>query len=790
MADSPKAKVTISADDTPLRQSLREMVGKMKDFGDEAGKSVDRVNSPLMALKERFLAVTAILGGGALFGRAVQETAKLTEDSIQLGKALGVSASGARTWLAALDDAGASAQELGAASRGLVKNLRENEAGLNAMGLATRDANGNLRPMTELMLDAIKLTNEYTDGTDRQVAAAQIWGKGVAANSLLLKVNADLVRDTASAMQQLGVVIGEEDVAAYERYDAATDRAKLTMQALMTTVGNALMPVLTKLAEWFNTVGPMAVTVVRGAVGGLVSVFWGLKNAVTIVWETLNAFVFTVAEPIRSLGAALFKLMTGDFKGATDELMNWPERVGGAWSQAWAEILKSSEESRDRITDLFLDGPEAAPSASGNRRAKPDAKDAKGPAAPASYLGYYEAMLSEEKRVQATLDAGREFTKEQELEFWRFLTSNLQLTAADRVAVMRKTNQLEVEIAREGRKQRDAIDADGLQSAEKLALAKVDAEAAAARVALDLGQLNKSQLTQLEVQFEGERFKIQSAALQERMRLLALDPNSNPVEMARIKNELLLLEQEHQTRRNTLLGAAMRERSAVDVAFGETLGADSSWQRMLDGMLLQAQTWQQSLGDLFRQTGQIFLQELITKPAAAWMAGMARMLLVKLGFLAQEKAADAAASSAKIAVKGVETDVVVSANAAQAGTGAAASQAGIPVIGPGLALAAMAAVFAAVMALGGRKSAAGGYDIPKGVNPVTQLHEEEMVLPSPLANAVRRMADGSGQSTAPSGPAYAPEPLPHHAIGDFVLLMRPHFLRMLNGAKRDFAWRG
>lgn len=44
--------------------------------------------------------------------------------------------------------------------------------------------------------------------------------------------------------------------------------------------------------------------------------------------------------------------------------------------------------------------------------------------------------------------------------------------------------------------------------------------------------------------------------------------------------------------------------------------------------------------------------------------------------------------------------------------------------------------------------AAAGFDIPRGVNPLTQLHEEEMVLPKYLANPIREMARNGG---APSG---------------------------------------
>lgn len=41
-------------------------------------------------------------------------------------------------------------------------------------------------------------------------------------------------------------------------------------------------------------------------------------------------------------------------------------------------------------------------------------------------------------------------------------------------------------------------------------------------------------------------------------------------------------------------------------------------------------------------------------------------------------------------------------------------------------------------------SAAGGYDIPAGVNPVVQTHAREMILPEQYADVIRNMAGGSG----------------------------------------------
>lgn len=60
-----------------------------------------------------------------------------------------------------------------------------------------------------------------------------------------------------------------------------------------------------------------------------------------------------------------------------------------------------------------------------------------------------------------------------------------------------------------------------------------------------------------------------------------------------------------------------------------------------------------------------------------------------------------------------------------------------------------AAMSAAAKGFGSLASAAGGFDIPAGVNPLTQLHAQEMVLPARLANPMRDMLAGFGSGGPP-----------------------------------------
>jgi len=158
---------------------------------------------------------------------------------------------------------------------------------------------------------------------------------------------------------------------------------------------------------------------------------------------------------------------------------------------------------------------------------------------------------------------------------------------------------------------------------------------------------------------------------------------------------------------------------------------------------------------------------------------------MKLGFLAQENTAQAASSATTAATKVGEATAVASANAVEAGTGAAASQAAIPFAGPVLAVAAMAAIFGAVMAMtGSMKSASGGYDIPSGVNPMTQLHEEEMVLPKDIANPLRNMVNGQGQGAGEGGQTQVV--LKGASAGEFFIAHRSELVSVLKGLRRDF----
>lgn len=136
------------------------------------------------------------------------------------------------------------------------------------------------------------------------------------------------------------------------------------------------------------------------------------------------------------------------------------------------------------------------------------------------------------------------------------------------------------------------------------------------------------------------------------------------------------------------------------------------------------------------------LKSVAMNIADAFITGFIKMQIQKL-FLDKTAAAGYAATIA------AQSQAMV----AMAGLAAFASTAAIPIVGPALAPGAAAAatalaegfaVAATAAATLSVASARNGFDIPAGVNPMTQLHEKEMVLPAPQANVIRDLAKSGG----------------------------------------------
>ncbi|KCY09671.1 putative phage tail tape measure protein [Acinetobacter baumannii 1598530] len=344
--------------------------------------------------------------------------------------------------------------------------------------------------------------------------------------------------------------------------------------------------------------------------------------------------------------------------------------------------------------------------------------------------------------------------------------------ASDKIIAIRSKEFEEYKKARE-----EQID-NYQQQAQRL----YEIEAARIQAEFDAKKISNVRKVQLEKQLEDQLREIKRQGLLERLALENEQTNITGKQgnQNQITNNISDLETDQKVADTKSMGlisdAEMKD--FEDKFGGFTSRLSNLWDQGIQSLMNGTLTWSNATKAVLADMGQFALQSA-TKELQGWLRIQAIKLARKLGFVGAETAAEASGQAAQtgatIAGEATRTGVTAAGGLARLGlkaaeaikgimmsaweamAGAFKAMVAIPYIGPVLAVGAGAAAFGLVAGLAGKiKSARGGYDIPSGVNPVTQLHEDEMVLPSQHANTIREMGKAM-RSGASFGAAAAAE---------------------------------
>lgn len=382
-----------------------------------------------------------------------------------------------------------------------------------------------------------------------------------------------------------------------------------------------------------------------------------------------------------------------------------------------------------------------------------------------------DPMQAWEEEIKAQKLAHREMQRDtlshqewdlaREAAYWRAKLATVDAGSKTGLKLREKILTLEDQLS----KQSTEAKINQVAAWEKLDKHKLDMEKDAADQALAAGRISQLERLDLEIEFENRRYQIAYDALQERIALAEQDPTYSQSAIDKLKQQMAELGQGHEREQTKNQGKRenQRRKDAPNVMEMLQDGGKNVWQeaqqqmgQAFSAMLTRTQNFRTAMNNFFKSMGQTFIQEMVRKPLAGMMQRMVQESAIYKMIFETKETLETAAAAKTAATKATETTAVVGSNAVQAASGAAASQASIPYVGPILAVAAMAAMMAAVMGLmggGGSSttttttripSAAGGWDIPAGINPLTQLHENEMVLPAEHAQTIREMAGQSG----------------------------------------------
>ena len=646
-------------------------------------------------------ALGAILAGGAMFKDAIKETVAWTGEVMKLSRSLGINTTAASGMAVALHHLGVPVEDFTSANNKLTRQMRTNEEAFSKLGIATKDSSGEWRNSNDVMLDSIAKLNGMEAGTNRNVAAQALFGGRMSDLGPLLRLNADLIEESTKKAKDYHLVVGPEGAAKARAYKESIADLELVKKSLSIQVGNVLLPVLLNLGKFLGEHGPQMAEGFGYAISGVVQVFYYLKAVIETIVTVATGAVMILVAGWKTVGEVIANVVTGNFKGAAlaakagfQEIKNEAAATAEGVAQAWKNFSKSSSELWEK-KEVKSGKPSGSDTLGGDDLGKGTGKE-KNP------FGEWEKELALAKAafVKEYGDLAV-FDSDYEVAFWQTKAKNAKAGSEEWAKATLKASEL-IKKA-----DADAKAEEAKAAAEKIGLAKLAAadQAAIAKDSVERRKLELNQLVAL-----GRMTKEQELAELKKFREAALAE-----EIAQFNAEQKLLEAGSvawQTVENKKTEA--RRKASLEQTKLETTNA-----------VTMAKQWEATAKKVGESLGTVF-GALITHSMTMQQA-MSQILKIALSELL------------KYAMS------VVTAKAAEAGAGAAASAAQTPVVGWAMAIPAMGAVLAAVLGLGSSiGSAENGWDIPAGVNPVAQLHQREMVLPAEQADVIRGMAGGGG----------------------------------------------
>lgn len=240
-------------------QDLKGLEKDMKDFGSVAaqkiklvGEKFQEVGGKIEAAGQKMSAISGIaagaLGGIAKLG---YDAVTAADDLNTLSKQTGVSTDELQKWSYAADLVDVSTETITGAMKKMKKNLDSNSAAFEALGVKTKDSNGNFRSSTDIFYDTLEALSKIDNETERDIAAMDIFGKSADELAGVIDDGGAALKAYGEEAEQLGLIIGGDTLNKLNEANDTIDQMKATMGASLAqagaTIATTFAPALEKV---------------------------------------------------------------------------------------------------------------------------------------------------------------------------------------------------------------------------------------------------------------------------------------------------------------------------------------------------------------------------------------------------------------------------------------------------------------------------------------------------------------------------------------------------------------
>lgn len=745
-----RVNVNFGATLTDVLDKLHQLSGHVQQSTKAMQEPFERLNGIVDRIKTPFIALAGVLAGGEIFEKTIEKTAETGVSLEVLSRKTGIAVSELSRLQFAANVSHVSAETLDVGLKKLARSMQSAETGtgtaadaFKAMDISVKDSEGHLRPMQDVLGDVAEKFAGYEDGAGKAALAMNLFGRSGADLIPLLDQGREGIADLKAESDRLGATWSAQEAGVAAEYEDSMKKLHASTSAYGRTLSVSLMPSLSALADSFTQVSAngsktnIVTDVLVGTFRALATAIIGVKYTFEILWETAKFVLKAIGDSLGDIAAAVVMALHGNFSGAKEALKQLGHDIAADWDDAMGEMATSTQNAHDTIARIFGMGDDPAAKGEKGKKKKTAPEQGEKPKNSDEVARFQEEWLDIKDGSAAIADD----LLGMERDFWTKKIDELDKNAKNYVANYRAIHRMIVAADRKlGEDQRRA-DMIAAQTRRDIQLEGLDAERATIEERRALRDIDANEAAKRLRDIADQEYQLRVDANNAEW-LLA---DGDVQKQAQLDDQLAKLKQSHTKELSAITKATtLQITKDWDSAFSSIT---SAMRKSFDGVIQGTQTLRQALGGIFRNIALDF--------AAAKADELRHHVAVELAKrgITTETAMQKVAVETWAAIQSVAKsawaaiiDIGNNARRAIAATWAAISA--IPFVGPFLAPAMAIGAGAAVFALAGQvHSAAGGFDVPAGINPMTQLHAQEMVLPADLANRIRGMTGSGGGDT-------------------------------------------
>lgn len=389
--------------------------------------------------------------GGLMAGLSVAAFTTWIKGAIDAGDATkefsqktGIAAKDVAGLQLAFRQGGVDSEALATSIGKLGKQMVEGNAAFKTLGVETRNTDGTMRDVMDVMYDTADAFAGIEDGAAKSALAQEIFGKSGAALIPTLNEGSEGMRQMAEMADKLGLTISAETAEAADKFNDTLDLLGQGSQGMARQVAAELLPTLNSLA------GTLLKNKLEG--DGMRKMADGIAASLKVLFSigAIGVEVFqTVGKVVGGVLASIVAVTNGEFSQAQKILEESGRDIAKGWGNtaqtiedAWTGAGAKSVESMTAMT-------------SGLRKLTPATKDQEAANKKAAEelaklvkagQDYAEGINTQYGLMQRQVSLGRELTEgEKELAKMeeQLAKGKMVLTDAERLSVEMKLREID-----------------------------------------------------------------------------------------------------------------------------------------------------------------------------------------------------------------------------------------------------------------------------------------------------------------------------------------------------------